>query len=369
MASIARVRFCQLWLLILSFLAFFSASPALGRDWVEARGTQLFSGGQPFYFVGANNYYLFYKSQAMVDEVLEDAARMGMSVMRTWAFCDGQWAEGQSLQPEARRYNEESFRKLDYIVYRASQLGLRLVFSLVNNWDNFGGMNAYVRWSPTAKTHDDFYSDEETRSIFRDYISYLLYRTNFYTGIRYKDDPTIMMWELANEPRVEYWRRGDLYRWIDEMAAHIKSIDGKHLVSTGSEGAIATDFVATHRSPSIDVASFHLYPDHWGFDEVGTLSYIRQQVDAAHYTLGKPVFAGEFGQQGSKDRAFQTWFREFSERNIAGALVWILSGRQEDGSLYPDYDGYSLYYPESTETIPALETFARQYQAPRQVSH
>lgn len=28
-----------------------------------------------------------------------------------------------------------------------------------------------------------------------------------------------------------------------------------------------------------------------------------------------------------------------------GALFWILSGKQDDGTLYPDYDGFTVYCP------------------------
>ncbi len=358
--------FTQLTCMMIASLTLGIESPPLqanpvSESFVTRQGAELRLDQKPFYFAGANQYYLFYKSQQMVDEVLEDAARMDMTVIRTWAFCDGVWAQGQSLQPQPRVYNEDSFRKLDYIVYRAGQLGLKVSLALVNNWDTFGGMDAYVNWSSSARTHDDFYSDGETRAIFRDYINYLLYRTNYYTGRRYKDEPAVIMWELANEPRVEPQRQEQFYAWIDEMAAYIKSIDTQHLVSSGSEGDIATDFVRTHASPHIDIASFHLYPEHWNLSDEGALNYIRRHVKQAHEQLGKPIFAGEFGrtQRGVRDRVYQSWYDEFARLRVDGALVWLLSGHQEDGSLYPDYDGYTVYYPESQDTVPVIENYTR----------
>ncbi|MDQ3230824.1 MAG: hypothetical protein M3Q07_03305, partial [Pseudobdellovibrionaceae bacterium] len=68
-----------------------ASTPQTG--FVRRDGSRLTVDGQSFYFAGANQYYLFYKSRAMIDEVLEDASRMGLTVMRTWAFCDGQWNE------------------------------------------------------------------------------------------------------------------------------------------------------------------------------------------------------------------------------------------------------------------------------------
>lgn len=335
---------------------------AIGPDeFVTREGTRLAIQGRSFYFSGANQYYIFYKSKAMIDEVLEDAARMGLTVLRTWAFSDGQTHDGHSLQPRPREYDESGFENLDYAIYRARQLGIRLIFTLVNNWDAFGGMNAYVNWSPTAQSHDDFYSDPETRAIFRDYIRYVLNRKNSYTQVAYKDEPAILLWELANEPRIERGRASELYAWIDEMAGLIKSIDSRHLVSTGSEGDYSTDFVMTHASPHIDLASFHLYPEDWGMPDEAVNHYIRRQAEMAKEELQKPVYCGEFGERskGTRDSTYARWYKAFRTHSIDGALFWLLSGRQDDGSLYPDYDGFTVYYPESSSTLAVIESFTR----------
>jgi mannan endo-1,4-beta-mannosidase len=34
----------------------------------------------------------------------------------------------------------------------------------------------------------------------------------------------------------------------------------------------------------------------------------------------------------------------------SGALFWILSGKQDDGTLYPDYDGATVYCPSAVCT-------------------
>jgi mannan endo-1,4-beta-mannosidase len=356
----AAKAFCALFSLwVLGSDALYAANP--GQGFVRREGSRLAVDGQSFYFAGANQYYLFYKSRKMIDEVLEDAARMGLTVMRTWAFCDGQYNDGFCFQPKPRVYDEKTFRNLDYAIWKAGTLGIRLILSLVNNWDDFGGMNAYVRWSPTARTHDDFYSDPETKAIYRDYLNYVLWRTNHMTGIRYKDDPTILMWELANEPRIERSRVKELYAWIDEMAGYIKSIDFNHLVTTGSEGEEATDFVATHASRHIDVASFHLYPEDWGFDDFKTMSYIQRQTQYAKQKLGKPIFCGEMGRRdrGTRDAKYQSWYNEFDRLGVDGANFWLLSGYQDDGTLYPDYDGFTVYYPESASTVAVIENFAK----------
>ena len=334
---------------------------SLAQSYVTKEGSRLMLDGKSFYFSGTNQYYLFFKSKAMVDDVMERARAMGLNTMRTWAFCDGEWHGGHSLQPEPGVYHEETFRKLDYAIFKAESMGIRLVLSLVNNWESFGGMDAYVRWSPTANSHDDFYTDVTTRKLFKEYVSYVLNRVNVYTGRAYKDEPAILMWELANEPRVTASRVSDLYRWISEMASFVKSIDKNHLLSTGSEGDYASDVFQTHQSTDVDVVSFHMYPDHWGWSESQSRDSIKKQIAIAHEQLNKPAFCGEFGlrDRSQRDRVYKDWYGILNEKNADGALFWILSGRQDDGSLYPDYDGFTVYYPEDRTTVKIIQDFTQ----------
>lgn len=64
--------------------------------------------------------------------------------------------------------------------------------------------------------------------------------------------------------------------WITEMAGHVKSIDGNHLLEAGLEGfygtskpqgnpnfQVGTDFIANNQIPGIDFATVHSYPDQW----------------------------------------------------------------------------------------------------------
>lgn len=352
-----HMRFTSMFAVMYLVLESASSWGAPATGFVRREGNRLMLEGESHYVAGANQYYLFYKSQAMTDDVLQSAAALGLNVLRTWAFCDGEWHDGHSLQPEPGVFNEASFKNLDYAIYRAEQMGIRLVFSLVNNWDAFGGMNAYVRWSKTAKDHDDFYTNPEARALFKDYVTYVLGRTNTYTGRAYKDEPGILMWELANEPRIAKSRDAELYAWIHEMAAHIKGIDAHHLVSTGSEGDYDSDLYATHQSPFVDVVSFHLYPEDWGFSPDQTLAYIRKNTRIAKDELHKPVFCGEFGfrNKSQRDEIYRSWYETFQTEGIDGALFWLLSGRLENGSLYPDYDGFTIYHPDSASTIPVIQ--------------
>src|SRR5512139_830274 len=65
------------------------ATPALATGgFVVRSGPDLKLNGHAFRFSGSNNYYLMYKTRAMVDDVFADAATAGFTVLRTWGFLD-----------------------------------------------------------------------------------------------------------------------------------------------------------------------------------------------------------------------------------------------------------------------------------------
>lgn len=189
------------FLLALSAIQFGNPRPALAASpFVETSGTSFILNGKDFYFAGTNNYYFHYKSKKMVDDVFEDMKAMNLKVIRIWGFLDGQPQENTVMQPRPGIYDESGFSKLDYAIYKAGQTGIKLVIPFVNNWDDFGGMNQYVRWFQ-ADGHDAFYTHPDIKEAYKNYVSYMLNRVNTYNGVKYKDDPAIMAWELANEPR------------------------------------------------------------------------------------------------------------------------------------------------------------------------
>ena len=60
---------------------------------------------------------------------------------------------------------------------------------------------------------------------------------------------------------------------------------------------------------------------------------------------------------------YKTWTDAVFNSGGAGALYWILSGKQDDGSLYPDYDGFTVY--ANTPVFTTLGNFAQMMAANR----
>ncbi len=69
-----------------------------------------------------------------------------MTVIRTWAFCDG--SEWNALQPAPGEWDERVFAALDWVLAQAGARGLRAVLALTNYWEAYGGIKQYVRCGP-----------------------------------------------------------------------------------------------------------------------------------------------------------------------------------------------------------------------------
>ncbi|KAM0025903.1 putative mannan endo-1,4-beta-mannosidase [Helianthus debilis subsp. tardiflorus] len=115
-------------------------------SFVESNGTNFVVDGKVFYVNGWNSYW--FMEHAVVDhsrprirEMLQTVAKMGLTVCRTWAFNDGDY---NALQVAPGQFDERVFKALDYVIAEARQVGIRLLFSLVNNLQAYGGKTKVV---------------------------------------------------------------------------------------------------------------------------------------------------------------------------------------------------------------------------------
>lgn len=361
--------------------------------------------GEPFCFVGANNYYLSYAPRPMVDDVLDSARAMGVKVVRTWAFIDRGSLDGrvpnvdgdgtkrgfyfQAWDFDAQRpvFNDgpNGLQGLDYALAKAGELGLKLVLVLTNNWREFGGMDQYLGWYGLG-SHSDFYRDARVREAYRGWLRHLTSRVNRFTHRAYRDDPTIFAWELANEPRGTAGTSSDvLTRWAREMSDYLKSIDSNHLVAVGDEGFLSGDSEhwtyhadngVDHRAltalPNIDYGTFHLYPEAWGTGFGWSERWIDDHLRVAR-ELGKPTVLEEYGVKVTRDalgrvseglparlNSYTAWNQRVLSQGGNAAMFWLLVGRDtERGGMYPDYDQFSIYRGDAGADL--LTRFARSF--------
>jgi mannan endo-1,4-beta-mannosidase len=394
----------------------------LNRGFVTRQGSQLALNCQSYRFAGDNVYYLFYKSHYMIDDVLETMQRNGIGVVRTWGFSDGKAPyaadgdgipngnEGSAFQPEPRLYYEPTFVNFDYVIRSAGEHGVRLIIPLVNHWsdkdvaegqNSFGGMSQYLEWCGVAEygagvtitNKARFYTDTCTINLYEGYIATVLNRRNTLTGVRYKDDPTILAWELANEPRCQAadgcptgpdgQPDATLIRtWAYAMSDYIKNtLHARQLVALGDEGLIkepgssdeyynghyGVDWEENLAVPSLDFGTVHLYPETWGNDSSWATAWITSHISLAEQD-GKPVIFEEYGVHSNRDLIYRAWTDLF-KAGADGDCVWMIAGQvngcNEDhvpigsGFYYPDYDGFTFWEP-TTSTMQIIREHAAQ---------
>ncbi|KAK3012206.1 hypothetical protein RJ639_012776 [Escallonia herrerae] len=285
---------------ILLFLALVCEARVPGSGaFVRTKGARFVLNGSPFLFIGFNSYWLMDvasdpSQRYKVTQVLRDAAAAGLSVSRTWAFSDG---GGRALQISPGIYDERVFQGLDFAISEAIKYGVRLILSFVNNYNDFGGRAQYVQWARKAgvqiSNDEDFFTNPVLKGYYKNHIEKVITRFNTITRVAYKDDPTIMAWELMNELRcqVDYSGR-TINGWVQEMATHVKSMDIKHLLEIGMERfygdimpqrkqinpgyQLGTDFISNNMIKEIDFATIHAYPD---------ICLLGKENGCARYTL------------------------------------------------------------------------------------
>ena len=162
-------------------------------------------------------------------------------------------------------------------------------------------------------------------------------------GRVYSDDPTIMSWQLANEPRPGSDANGDSRtstcssKWIDETAGFIKKLAPKQLVSTGNEGWMGTAgsrelFVKSHATKNVDYLTFHMWAPNWSwfnpkkaaatYDGAWTKmqDYLNWHIDTAN-KMGKPIVLEEFGINRD-DGSFRPARHDDLSRQVLHRHLW-----------------------------------------------
>lgn len=385
---------CRLFLFLVIAFASTIAAAAQPPSFVTARGHQLFLDGKPYYFIGTNYWYgpllgLEKDRRLGIDRLrkeLDFLKRNGVTNLRLMAGAEGLGLlngvprVGPPLQPEQGKFDAAVLDGLDLILAEMEKRQMKAVIFFSNNWEWSGGFQQYLiwnnvipdRWLTEKPTWDElrdltskFYTCEPCKAAYAKQLEFVITRTNKITGRRYIDDPTIMAWEHANEPRPMRPAANDAYRrWIADTAALIKRLDPNHLVTTGHEGRIGTEslelFEQVHRDPNIDYLTIHIWPKNWAWFENGkmaegfdaamakTADYIDEHIAVAK-RLNKPLVIEEFGlpRDGQsfdirspttlRDRYFAKVFSYVrAQPAVAGANFWAFGGssRPVKGRLF-----------------------------------
>ncbi len=329
-------------LLIVFLTVFGSTQSAENSAFIKVKGKHFELNGKPYAYLGTNFWY-----GANLGSLVEGGNRerllkeldflksIGITNLRVLGASEegGQYNTVRPvIQEKPGQYNENVLKGLDFLLSEMGKRNMHAVIFLNNFWVWSGGMSQYVSWfenvpvpNPFLEQYNweqfmnfsaRFYTSKEANKSYRNYIQSLINRKNTVSKILYRNDPTIMSWQLANEPRPGNGEQGKknfkiFSNWINETAVYIKSLDQNHLVSTGNEGTAgcigsAELFKEIHHFESVDYMTFHLWVLNWSwFDPLKAeetfpeatrkaLEYIKEHIGYAD-EVRKPIVIEEFG--------------------------------------------------------------------------
>ena len=337
---------------------------------ITVSGIQFLRDGKPYYIVGSNMWYGGYLGSAgkVGDRVrlareLDNLKALGINNLRVMAMSENSAIEGAvhpAIMNGFGQYDEALLAGMDYFLAELAKRNMTAVLYLNNYWQWSGGFSQYLSWldgkpmqDPNV-THDypafmahsaTFYRSAKANEEYRNTIRKIVNRVNSITGKSYSDDPTIMSWQLANEPRpgsndsTTDDDRKVFVQWINDTAKFIHELDKKHLVSSGNEGirGCVDDrqlTVDANRTPYVNYVTFHLWPRNWSWYDQHqpektwsnalklSIDYLNWHIDAAR-RLNKPVVLEEFGldrDEGSFDPKATTYYRDKFYREVFGLL-------------------------------------------------
>ncbi|HEV2829082.1 MAG TPA: cellulase family glycosylhydrolase, partial [Pyrinomonadaceae bacterium] len=310
------------------------------------------------------------EDRARMPETLRQASQAGIRVVRVWASGEGgpndigpvgpdsaDWPRKHPLRWAPGKWNEAAFVHLDNVIAEAGRNQLLVQLCLVNWWRDTGGVTQYLRWAGIRDAADEkfefginteramqFYTNEETRRLYREHLEKIATRRNSLTGVLYRDDPNIFGWELMNEAQAVTGRWEERRAWIVEMSGYLKSLDPNHIIAPGDWGyrtaAERREWLRDHQLPNIDYCDVHHYPRPDANSFVDSPKALREFIEnraAAAFLLKKPLVFGEFGMgvEGYQGFSQVDWYRAYLESNVAagtaGAMFWILTPDQTRG--------------------------------------
>jgi mannan endo-1,4-beta-mannosidase len=331
-------------------------SAILADVFVERRGGSLWLGDQPFRFVLVNAYYLQEEAARgrldVVDETLAAAGAMGAKAVRAWAFNDDPNKHDTGIQRGPSVYSQRGLDGIARMIERARAHGIRLILPLVNYWNAYGGARQWLLWHGVADAVEGdvrFFTDERVRAHYASHVARMV--------APYRDEPTVLAWELMNEPR------GVPADWVRFAARAVKAAAPNHLVGVGDEGEEWSSGLLD--CEELDLASCHFYPHKYGHPrgseaEAG-VAWIEEHARLAA-AAGKPLVVGEFGiangaiPSEKRLEAYRAWLRAAVDSpGVAGIGPWLFAYR----SRPPDWDEFTFYRddPIAQELHNASEAF------------
>lgn len=326
------------WLIVCSCVSVSCITKRPVNDcFIEVENGHFIRHGKPYYYIGTNFWYgaILASEGEGGDRIrlcreLDYLKAIGIDNLRILVGSDGRRGVPAKVEPTLQIapgvYNDTIFAGLDFLLAEMSKRDMLAVLYLNNSWEWSGGYGQYLEWAGYGRAPipavdgyaaymefvSQFVRSDSAKTLYARYVKDVITRTNQYTKVRYIDDPTIMSWQIGNEPRAfSKSNKQDFANWISETASLIKSLDPNHLVSTGSEGKQGCEmdldlFEQIHADINVDYMNIHIWPYNWGWVPKDRLqenlenakqnskAYIDEHLEIAK-KYRKPLVLEEFG--------------------------------------------------------------------------
>lgn len=388
-----------LFISILWAILFACTSSTKGeKDFISVENGQFVKDGKPYYYIGTNYWYgpllgakADYGDRKRLLEELDVMKANGIDNLRILAGAEGPDGEPRRVTPGLQKspgvYNNDLLEGLDFLLSEMDKRDMVAILYLNNSWEWSGGFSQYLNWNgygqipyPTWQGHTwqefmsfsgQFHKCPPCKEMFFNHVKFMLNRINTINGKAYKNDPTIMTWEIGNEPRAfSNENKPLLLQFVNETSALIKSIAPNQLVTTGTEGKWGCEgdidlFKAIHSSGNVDYLTMHIWPFNWGWLDKNNMNgtidtsimlagkYMDEHISIAN-ELNKPIVFEEFGlprdgfsfdrssTTNARDSYYISAFEKVLENAItggklAGANFWTFSGTGTPNAANTDH--------------------------------
>jgi mannan endo-1,4-beta-mannosidase len=317
-----------------------SAKSPSSKKYVYWDGSRFQGPDGIFYAVGPNSNYLGQPGcpESQQEEIFTICQKMKATSIRshTLGFSIG---SAFSLMDKP-----QDWLSIDKCFALAKKYNIKLICPLIDNYSGYGAgdFKDYCKAVGVDKTQ--FYTNQNARNKFKEYIRYWLNHVNPYTGEAIKDSPELLMVELGNE--LGNLRDGKeidsttipTYERMNDIANYIRSIDQNHMILCPTDESLG-------KSNEFEIQNFDCFQAHFYYNGRDRINY------GCHnsHTKGKPYIIGEYDSKANWE-----FYKICDEARIDGIYFWALYPHMNglNGGGKRDWsDGFTLHYPEDKDKL------------------
>lgn len=326
------------------------AAPKTDARFVRAKDGHLVLDGERYRFIGVNVYSLLSakdRKSGFVCGLPHNRAERE-SIMREVKAFGGNVIRISAYQPFTDSGTD--FRELDQTIALAKQHDIRLVLILEGQW---GHCSTGIYTTPTWYRSGYRFPDVEHPISYLNYVERIVER--------YRDEPTILAWQLMNEAEASAGAVAigvpdpdALYTFARDMSAVIREIDPNHLISLGTiddsrAGMGTVDYANVLQLSTVDLAEGHDY------DAIQPFPMNMRRCQKIAELTKVPFFIGEVGvsteefDTDTRARLLMGKLEAAWDADVDGILIW--SYRAGDGGGFDIWPGDPV--------IPQLQRFTK----------